>query len=274
LAVGIPIVQVPLKPNYSSMKKVWKKFALLSLMLVSGFYLSSCGEKEDDLITDPQTQAKMTATASTSTSTLSNARVTVGAFAISQFTVGTQNVEMKYFAKADLTAGISLGSLKSKTILNAGLQKTASAKKSNVIISGGKPQFSLLGEGNTPEGNYTEATFKLYKNTEASSNDPMSQKSILITGQINGKLTQFWTESEKVIKAVSKSSTGVEVNQNTEVVLVFEMDKLFAGVDFATAKDSNGDGRIEISPISPDGNAAIFSKIESNLETAVSLRKR
>lgn len=274
MAVGIPIVLAPSKSNYSSMKKVLKKFALLSLMLTSGFYLSSCGEKDDDVITDPQTQAKMTATASTSTSTLSNARVTVGAFTVSQFTVGTQNVEMKYFAKADLSADISLGNLKSKTILNAGLQKTASAKKSNVIISAGKSQFSLIGEGNTPEGNYTEATFKLYKNTEATANDPMFQKSILITGQINGKLTQFWTESEKVIKAASKTSTGVEVNQNSEVVLVFEMDKLFAGIDFATAKDSNGDGRIEISPISPDGNAAIFSKIESNLETAVSLRRR
>lgn len=257
-----------------NMKKVWKKFALLSLMLTSGFYLSSCGEKDDEVITDPQTQAKMTATASTSTSTLSNARVAVGAFTVSQLTVGTQNVEMKYFAKADLTAGISLGNLNAKTIINASLQKTASEKKSNVLISGGKSQFSLIGEGSTPEGNYTEATFKLYKNTQASANDPMFQKSILITGQINGKLTQFWTESEKVIKAASKTSTGIEVNQNSEVVLVFEMDKLFAGVDFASAIDSNGDGRIEISPISPDGNAAIFSKIESNLETAVSLRKR
>ncbi|MFN3996631.1 hypothetical protein [Algoriphagus sp.] len=256
------------------MKKVLKNFALFSLVLLNGFYLSSCGDKEDDLITDPQTQAKITATASTSTATLPNSRMAVGAFTVTQFTVGTQNVEMKYFAKADLTAGISLGNLQSKTILNANLQKTASSKKSNVLITGGKSQFSLIGEGTTPEGNYTEATFKLYKNAGANANDPMFQKSVLITGTINGKITQFWTESEKMLRASTKTSTGVELNQNTEVVLVFEMDKLFAGVDFTKAMDANGDGRIEISPSSPDGNAAIFSKIEANMESAVSLRKR
>lgn len=256
------------------MKKVWKNVFVLGLTLSSAIYLSSCSEKEDDLITDPQTQAKLTATASNSSESLSNARVAVGEFTVNSLTVGTQNVEMKYYAKADLTAGISLGNLALKTILNAGLQTSASAKKSNVLISGGQSKFSLVGEGTTPEGNYTEATFKLYKNIEANANDPMSQKSVLIMGEINGKITQFWTESEKVIRASSKAATGVEVDQNSEIVLVFEMDKLFAGVDFSTALDSNGDGRIEISPNSPDGNAAIFSKVESNMETAVSLRKR
>lgn len=256
------------------MKKGWKNVIAMSFALTAGIYLSSCSEKEEEIIRDPQTQAKLTATASNSSESLSNARLTVGAFTVNQLTVGTQDVEMKYYAKADLSAGISLGNLTLKTILNAGLQNSASAKKSNVLISGGESKFSLIGEGNTPEGNYTEATFKLYKNTAANANDPMSQKSILITGEIDGKITQFWTESEKVIRAASSTSTGVEVDQNTEVVLVFEMDKLFAGVDFSSALDSNNDGRIEISPNSPDGNAAIFSKIESNLETAVSLRKR
>lgn len=256
------------------MKKVWKNVFVMGLTLGAMTYLSSCSEKEDDLITDPQTQAKLTATASNSTETLTRARIAAGAFTVNSLTVGTQNVEMKYYAKADLTAGISLGSLVLKTILNAGLQTSASAKKSNVLMSGGQSKFSLVGEGTTPEGNYTEATFKLYKNAGANANDPMFQKSVLITGEINGKIAQFWTESEKVIKAASKTATGIEVDQNSEMVLVFEMDKLFAGVDFATALDSNGDGRIEISPSSPDGNAAIFSKVESNMETAVSLRKR
>lgn len=263
-----------LATKYYCMKKLLKNFALFTFVVTSGAYLSSCSEKEDEMITDPQTEAKLTATAANSSETLSNSRVTVGAFTVSQLTVGTQDVEMKYYAKADLTAGISLGNLTLKTILNAELQKSASEKKSNVLISNGQSRFSLIGEGSTPEGNYSEANFKLYKNTAANANDPMYQKSILINGEINGKLTQYWTESEKVIRAASKSSAGVEVDQNTELVLVFEMDKLFAGIDFSTALDVNGDGRIEISPNSPDGNAAIFSKVESNLETAVSLRKR
>ncbi|WP_236021435.1 hypothetical protein [Algoriphagus oliviformis] len=237
--------------------------------------IASCSKDDDGMPTDPQTQAKLSAVAVESgSSSSSSARVEVSGFAVSQFSVGTQDVDMKYYAEADLTAGISLGDLQLKSAVNAGLQSSSSSKKSVVLISNGESKFGVIGEGGTPEGNYTEVAFKLYKSTESNANDPMYQKSLLITGEINGKLAQVWTESEKSIRASSKSSTGVDVSENTEMVLQFELDKLFAGVNMGTALDANGDGRIEIGPNSPDGNAAILAKIESNLETAVSLNKR
>lgn len=257
------------------MKKYSNLFGKLSLALALGIAVSACSNEDEQAISDPQTQAKLSTTATgSSTTSASNGRVTVGGMTVSNFYVGTQAVEMKYYAKADLLADISLGNLQLKSNTSAALQSSSSSKKTHTLISSGNSQFSVVGEGNTPEGNYKEVTFKLYKNAEGNANNPLFEKSLTITGEVNGKVTTFWTESEKVIRAASESSTGVQVENNTEMVLVFELEKLFAGVDFSTALDINQDGRIEISPNSPDGNQVIFSRIESNLESAVMLKSK
>ena len=247
----------------------------ISLALAMGLVFSACSNDDEQAITDPQTQAKLSTTATgSSTSGAENSRVIVGGMTVSNFYVGTQSVEMKYFAKADLLADISLGNLQLKSNTSAALQSSSSSKKTHALITSGNSQFSVVGEGATPEGNYKEVSFKLFKNTSGNANDPTYQKSLAITGEVNGKITTFWTESEKVIRAASEASTGVQVDNNTEMVLVFELEKLFAGVDFRTALDANQDGRIEISPNSPDGNLVLFNRIESNLESAVSLKNR
>jgi hypothetical protein len=257
------------------MKKYQALLGKISLALAMGLVFSSCSNEDEQSITDPQTKAKLSATAtSPSSSNSENSRVVIGGMTVSNFYVGTQNVEMKYYAKADLLAGISLGNLQLKSNTSASLQSSSSSKKTLTLVSSGNSQFSVIGEGNTPEGNYKEVTFKLFKNTEGNANSPMFQKSLMITGEVNGKITTFWTESEKVIRAASESSTGVQLDNNTEMVLVFELEKLFSGVDFKTALDANQDGRIEISPNSPDGNLVLFNRIESNLESAVSLKNR
>ncbi|MDX5337472.1 MAG: hypothetical protein LPK25_00490 [Cyclobacteriaceae bacterium] len=257
------------------MKKYSNLLGKISLALALGMAFGACSNEEDQTITDPQTQARLSTTATGSSQAGSeNGRVVVGGMTVSNFYVGTQTVEMRYFAKADLLADISLGNLQLKSNTSAGLQTSSSSQKTHALITSGNAQFSVVGEGSTPEGNYREVSFKLFKNTSGNANDPMYQKSLAITGEVNGKITTFWTESEKVIRAASESSTGVQVDNNTEMVLVFELEKLFAGVDFSTALDANLDGRIDISPNSPDGNQAIFSRIESNLESAVSLKNR
>nr|WP_287936800.1 hypothetical protein [Algoriphagus sp.] len=252
-----------------------KKTVVLALSLCLAWTFTSCNVNDEPQNTDPQTQSKLSATASGSSSgSAENARIIVSGFAVNQLTVGTQNVEMKYYAKADLLAGINLGNLQLKSNVSTGLQTSSSSQKSTVLIASGESRLAVIGEGGTPEGNYREVSFQLFKNTSANSNDPMHQKSLLITGEINGKLTTIWTERESTLRAVSESSTGVEVDGNSELVLNFDLRKLFEGVNFATALDANGDGRIEIGPNSPDGNAAIFSRIESNLSTSVILQKR
>jgi hypothetical protein len=158
--------------------------------------------------------------------------------------------------------------------VNSKLHTSTAGAKFLVLVAQGDKKFTLVGEGNTSRGNYSEVNFKLFKNTGTNENDPMFKKSLLLTGEVNGKLTRIWTESEMEIKALTESALGIEVDENTDLVMMFDMDKLFQGIDFNTAVDADGDGRIEISPNSADGNAAILSKIESNLKSSVILKKK
>lgn len=249
------------------------KIAFAALVIPAGLGLFSCESEDENPISESETQASLKATATQPNSGSSeNGRSTISGFTVNEFMVGTQNVEMKYYTAADLVTGIDLGGIQLKTALNADLQSSSSQEKTLTLLANGETKLSLVGEGSTPKGNYKEVSFSLYK--AQSNEDPMYQKSLFITGEINGKSTQFWTEAEKVIEATAESDSGIEVENNTELVLSFEMEKLFAAVDFSTATDANNDGKIEISPNSPDGNAEILAQIEANIENSVMLKKR
>jgi hypothetical protein len=73
---------------------------------------------------------------------------------------------------------------------------------------------------------------------------------------------------------MAEASSGVEVEGQSEMVLDFDMTKLFAGVDFSLAVDGNADGKIEIGPNGVDGNTLLYSRIMSNIDSAVTLKKR
>lgn len=253
-----------------------KNYQKLFTMFALGALAMSCSsETDENIITEPQSQVTLSASAQT-TSIVSDSegRPVVNGFATSGFTVGTQNVEMMYAAQADLLAGANLANITFKSNVNTNLQTSTAESKSLILVSDGDKKFTLVGEGNTSKGNYSEANFKLFKNNGTNENDPMFKKSLLLTGEVNGKLTRIWTESEMEIKALTESALGIEVDGNTDLVLMFDLDKLFQGIDFSTAVDADGDGRIEISPISADGNASILAKIESNLKSSVILKKK
>ncbi|ERM82890.1 hypothetical protein P872_05435 [Rhodonellum psychrophilum GCM71 = DSM 17998] len=254
------------------MKNYQKLFTLLTLGALA---MSCSSETDENVITEPQSQVTLSASAqSISSASDAKGRTVVNGFATTGFTVGSQNVEMMYAAQADLVAGVNLGNITFKSNVNTKLHASTAESKSLVLVAQGDKKYTLVGEGNTSKGNYSEVNFKLFKNTGTNENDPMFKKSLLLTGEVNGKLTRIWTESEMEIKALTESALGIEVDGNTDLVMMFDMDKLFQGIDFKTAVDADGDGRIEISPNSPDGNAAILSKIESNLKSSVILKKK
>lgn len=91
---------------------------------------------------------------------------------------------------------------------------------------------------------------------------------------MTGNFPEFGTGSEMEIKALSKSALGIEVEGQTDLVKVFDMNKLFQRIDFSNSVDADGDGHIEISPYSPDVNGSILSKIEDNLKSSVILEKK
>lgn len=248
-----------------------KLFTIFTL----GALVMSCSETDEDIITEPQGRVTLSATALTiSTVSDAKARPVVNGFATNGFTVGSQHVEMMYAAQADLVAGVNLANITFKSNVNTSLQTSTAESRSLVLVAKGNQQYTIVGDGNTSKGNYSEVNFRLFKNTGTNENDPMFKKSLLLTGEVNGKLTRIWTESEMEIKVLTESALGIEVDENTDLVMIFDMDKLFQGIDFQTAIDADGDGRIEISPNSADGNAAILSRIESNLKSSVILKKK
>ncbi len=143
-----------------------------------------------------------------------------------------------------------------------------------MLIADGESKVELVGEGDSPEGKYTEVELSLHKNTDLSSDDPMYDKSLLIRGEVQGTTTWVWMEAEKQLKAEVQDVDGIEVENETEMMLVFDMVELFKNVDFETAVDANGDGRIEIGPNDLDGNVELYNQIEANLESAVKLERK
>ncbi|WP_297336397.1 hypothetical protein [Algoriphagus sp.] len=244
------------------------------LALVAGTVLISCSEDSDPQPADGNANSRVFATASGGSSESANARVIVNGFSSSEFTVATGEMEFRYAAKADIETGIDLGSISLKTNLNSSLQTSASETNSLALIASGDSQAALIAEGETPEGNYTEAEFLLQQNTEVDSSDPKYNKSLWIEGEIEGSQTIIWSETEKAIQAMAESSNGVVVEGQSDMMLEFDMEKLFEGVNFSLAGDGNADGTIEIGPDGEDGNALLYSRIMSNIESAVTLKSR
>ncbi len=247
----------------------------IAFIMALGFMAFSCSKDDDANMDEPQSNVTLSATAeSGSSGARLNERVIVNGFATSQFSVGTKDVEMRYAAKADLLAGISIGNISLRTNVNTSFHNEAAKSRNVILVNNGDVRVSAIAQGRSPQGNYTEVNFKLFRKTDGSSNDPMHEKSLWIAGEIDGKVSTIWLTAEKVIRARSENAAGVEVDGDTEMILLFDMNKLFAGIDFSTAVDANADGKIDIGPNSADGNAAILAKIESNLESAVVLKKK
>lgn len=246
--------------------------------LIAGIVLSgwACTEDQDETFDEPQSNASLAATVEGDNTNPpeTNERIIINGFSTTDFKVGLKEVEMKYAAKADILAGIGLGGISLNTAVNASLQNNASKEQTLVLMSSGTVQSEIFAQGNTPEGSYREINFRLFKNNEVAATDPMHDKSLLIAGSISGENAAIWLDQETMITADSSDEDGVMVDGETAMEIVFDLNKLFSGIDFSTAVDSNADGMIEIGPGGSDNNAAILAKIESNMSSAVSFRKK
>jgi hypothetical protein len=253
-----------------------QKFVNATLLAFSTcIILASCTDSDDRVPTEGNSNAKVFATSSDgAASGSSNSRISATGFTSTQFTVATSELKLKYAAKAEIESGISLGNISLKTNINSSLQTASAETKSLTIIASGDTKTELIAEGETPEGTYAEAEFLLKKNTVISSSDPRFNKSLWINGNINGKQAVIWSETEKTIRAMSQTTSGVKVEGQSEMILDFDRSKLYAGVNFALAIDGNANGVIEIGPNGLDGNSLLYSRIMSNLDGAVMLRKR
>ncbi|MDN3687623.1 hypothetical protein [Cyclobacterium jeungdonense] len=235
--------------------------------------LFSCQSEEDVTPPDNQGNVQLQSTARQPSNPDASARSLLNTIVVTDFQVGTKSMEMKYAAEADIVAGIDLGSISLKSNVNTELGTSASEPQTLVLISEGQTRVSALGEGNTPKGNYQEIQFDLYKNTSVETDNPLYNKSLWVGGEMNGDPVQVWMDAEKELHAEAVNDDGHEVNENTELMVVFDLETLFEGVDFDAAVDGNSDGVIEIGPNDADGNASLYNEIESNLEASVNFEK-
>ncbi|MFO7822591.1 MAG: hypothetical protein R6V72_01540 [Cyclobacterium sp.] len=251
-----------------------KKLTTSGLCLGIFLLLVSCQTEEENNPPENQEEVQLQSTARQSAASDPGARSMLNAMVVSAFQVGTKDMEMKYAAEADIVAGIDLGSISLKSNVNTALGAASGEPQTLVLISDGQARVSAIGEGNTPKGNYQEIQFELYTNTSVDNDDPMYGKSLWINGEINGETSQIWMDVESEIRAMAENDEGHEVNENTELLLVFDLEDLFQGVDFEAAVDGNSDGIIEIGPGDVDGNSSLYSKIEGNLESSVKFEKK
>jgi hypothetical protein len=101
----------------------------------------------------------------------------------------------------------------------------------------------------------------------------MFNKSIEITGTINGTPFVFWhTIDEDFEIDYEDTNQNLVINNNSfDLVFNFDLNQVLSSVDLSTAVDGDGDGLIEIGPNDTDGNRALANQIANSIEDSCDL---
>ncbi|KEO73197.1 hypothetical protein [Anditalea andensis] len=233
--------------------------------------LGSCNYGADNL---PERSSKVSlyCTALTNNTDPVNS-IRIGDLTISNLQVGTQNIQMNYASSSEFGIGSNINNANIRTNDEAELSLSASQPQINTLISSGNHRTAILGEGSTPNGNYTEIAFQLYPNKNASSDSFVRDKSLYILGSYNGRPIRIWLTSEDTFRVPADTPNGYVINADADLILRFNLVKLLENVNIETARDRNSDGFIDIGPNNVDGNSDIYSVFRSNLPNSVEFAK-
>jgi hypothetical protein len=123
-----------------------------------------------------------------------------------------------------------------------------------------------------PVAEYEEVEFEM--ETSSNSSSPLFQKSMLMTGTLNGMPFEFYhifSEDFEVDYEDAGQNLVITSDNNNEVTFQFDLVSVINAVNFDAASDGNGDGTIEISPVDPDGNSALANQIKNAIKQYVEL---
>lgn len=115
-----------------------------------------------------------------------------------------------------------------------------------------------------PIGEYEEVEFKMDRSLNP--NSELFQKSIMITGTLNGMPMTFYhtfDEDFEVDYEDAGQNLIIDDTNNNEVTFNFDLNAVVSAVNLDSATDGNGDGTIEISPVDSDGNNALANQIKN-----------
>ena len=132
-----------------------------------------------------------------------------------------------------------------------------------------------IGEEPVEAGTYKVLRFKLHKSRDREPSHPLYDRSVFMSGTINGIPFEFWHDTSENFDV--ENTEGIIVADNmVSVVVRFNMDHLLSSVhtiDLAQAIDENQDGTIEINPDDGDGNKEIADQLKENIKMAADLIK-
>ncbi|WP_226389832.1 hypothetical protein [Penaeicola halotolerans] len=230
-----------------------KNVSLLAIASLVTF--SACN---DDEVNDPNASrvaVKATAATSSAQTASANSLVISNGFDVTTFNVNVTDVEFEY---EDVLINDRV------TDLEIELRGPFNLS----LIRSGAAQTVDLGIGQTPNGRLEEVEFEITRTTGVSSTDPMLNKSILIEGNLDGRIFSIWTDVSEDFE-IEEEDGGYVLEGDAEFILQFYVDRMLANIDFSTATDGNDDGIIEIGPGNIDGNGALYSIFRNQLEDAI-----
>lgn len=249
------------------MRMIFRKVSKVMITLIILGSVGACNYG-DNTLQERSSRVTLYGTATSSSPTDTNS-TRVGSFIISNFQVGTQDIDMSYVSSTEFGLGSNINTANIRSNEETELATSASTPQNNILISSGDHRTAVIGEGSTPNGNYTEITFKLFQNRTASSGSFARDKSLYILGMISGKPVRLWLTTEDTIRATADVPNGYEIHANTDLLIRFNLNKLLDNINLGTAKDRNSDGFIDIGPNNVDSNGELYNIFRSNLNTSV-----
>ncbi len=209
-------------------------------VLLSAFVLlaaTSCQENDNQ----PQgTAAVVFRAANTATGVAALKNAPASGVVIESFKINVREIELEM--DDDDNDGVNNGARHSDEIeLNGPFEID--------LVSNGTPlAATITNNANLPVGMYEEIEFEFNRN-----NNPQSvlyQKSILVTGTINGTPFIFHTNEEFEVEIEFENSISLADAQLSTIAISFNLAALFnpgqGGVDITGARDLNADGTILI----------------------------
>jgi len=125
-----------------------------------------------------------------------------------------------------------------------------------------------LAEVDLPEGNYEEIEFSI--NESEDSESEIFEKSIFISGTINGTPFEFWHKEDLDFEIEFENGMlTLEEASATLINLQFDLNNLLSLVDLNLATDGNQDGLIQINPTDEDGNNDLSDSIMDAIDDVI-----
>lgn len=231
------------------------KSTALLLAGVIGLGLMGCSEDEPGAAGTVAVKAAAT-TASTGSS---NGRI-LAAVQLSDFKINMKEIEFEL--DDDKIEEVTHKDLKLKGPFELDLLNTTTSLS------------EVLGIAEIPNGRYEEIEFKIGKGNVAGST--LYGKSIYAAGTIDGTPFVFWHDVDEDFEVDYEDFNNDLIidGQDLSVQINFNLGLVFnsvGGIDLTSAKDTDGDGVIEIDPKGEDDNKALAHDIKELIKDLADL---